>query len=88
MTGGEKKIQNTQYACDFCADDLNDHWYKLNACQYVGFEVISDFYYRLCSDCYPQVQTAVRQALTKVRKEKLQEFWAKFKQEFQPAGKI
>lgn len=83
-------MENTQsvFNCAFCDQNLKDDWYKTGACRYVGLKVVADFQYRLCRDCYPKVQYAVRQALNGVLKTMLLEATAEIKQELQAAGKI
>jgi hypothetical protein len=77
-----------KHNCDFCTEELKGHEFNVRAYRYVELKVVADFYYRLCKDCYQQLQAIASQARSEIRKKKLQAFWANFRQEMQSAGEI
>jgi hypothetical protein len=70
------------FHCHFCDAVVVSQWGKLQVCK----NGKADIAYRLCLTCYDKVQRAVKQALTEVIKQMLQDSLAEFKQELQTAG--
>lgn len=68
-----------RFHCSFCDEALNDQGYKLIG--YDELKLVSAHYYRLCSNCWREIDGALRQTLVRIRIAKLHEIWGSAKQD-------
>jgi hypothetical protein len=81
-------MENAEYSstCDFCNAVRQRLWFTLKACRNVGTNVVADYHFQLCQDCYTNMHYAIRKAVHELFRQRLLDRLAEIKQELQAAA--